>query len=71
MSQEIRDRLRKERGTPVYIYDVEDFTLLYIFGSKQHMYDTINIHHITLNNCLNGELAYPYPYPPDQDQQYI
>lgn len=58
MSQEIRDRLRKERGTPVYIYDAEDFTLLYIFGSKQHMYDTINIHHKTLNNCLNGGAIY-------------
>ena len=53
MSQEIRDRLRKQRGTPIYIYNTEDFTLLYIFESKQHMYDTINIHHKTLSNCLN------------------
>lgn len=53
MSQEIRDRLRKQRGTPIYIYNAEDFTLLYIFESKQHMYDTINIHHKTLSNCLN------------------
>lgn len=53
MSQEIRDRLCKQRGTPVYVYNVEDFTLLYIYGSKQHMYDSINIHHNTLSNCLN------------------
>lgn len=58
MSQEIRDRLRKQRGTPVYIYNVEDFTLLFIFESKQHMYDSINIHHKTLNNCLNEGAIY-------------
>lgn len=54
MNQEIRDRLRKQRGTPIHIYNVEDFTLLYIFESKQHMYDNINIHHKTLNNCINA-----------------
>lgn len=58
MSQEIRDRLRKQRGTSIYIYNIEDFTLLYIFDSKQHMYDTINIHHKTLNNCLDTGAIY-------------
>ncbi|GBT68126.1 hypothetical protein M6KS0526p2_2720 [Staphylococcus aureus] len=58
MNQEIRDRLRKQRGTPVYIYNAEDFTLLYIFESKQHMYDSINIHHKSLNNCLNAGVLY-------------
>jgi hypothetical protein len=58
MSQEIRYRLRKQRGTPVYAYNVEDFTLLYIFESKQHMYDTINIHHKTLSSCLNTGIVY-------------
>lgn len=53
MNQEIRERLRKQRGTPVYIYRADDFTLLYIFESKQHMYNSINIHHNTLNSCLN------------------
>ena len=47
MSQEIRDRLRKQRGTPVYFYNADDFTLLYVFESKQHMYNSINIHHTT------------------------
>lgn len=47
MSQEIRDKLRKQRGTPVYLYSADDFSLLYIFESKQHMYNSINIHHTT------------------------
>ena len=54
MSQKIRDKLRKQRGTPIYIYSSEDFTLLYVFESKQLMYDTINIHHKTLSNCLDS-----------------
>jgi hypothetical protein len=54
MSQEIRDILRKQIGTPVYIYNSEDFALLYIFESKQHMYNTIKIHHKTLSNCLDS-----------------
>lgn len=53
MSQEMRDKLRKQRGIPVYVYKAEDLTLLYIFDSKQHTYDSINIHHKTLNGCLN------------------
>ena len=58
MSQEIRDKLRKQRGTPVYLYSADDFTLLYIFDSKQHMYDSINIHHSTLNDCLYSGKTY-------------
>jgi hypothetical protein len=53
MSQEIREKLRKQRGTPVYIYDVEDLALLYAFDSKQQVYDFFSIYHNTLNNCLN------------------
>jgi len=53
MSQEMRDKLRKSRGTPVYIYDAKDLTLLYLFDAKQQAYDLINIHHNTLNDCLN------------------
>jgi hypothetical protein len=58
MSQEILARLRKERGTPVFVYDAKDFTLLYIFESKTHMYNTINIHHKTLNDCIDSGLLY-------------
>lgn len=53
MSQEMREKLRKLRGIPIYLYKVDDFTLLYIFESKQHTYDSISIHHKTLNDCLN------------------
>lgn len=53
MTQEMRDMLRKQRGTPVYIYDAETLNLLYIFEAKQQMYNSMNIHHSTLNNCLD------------------
>jgi hypothetical protein len=58
MSQEIRDKLRKQRGTPIYMYKGEDLSLLYIFESKQYTYDSINIHHKTLNDCLNEGTLY-------------
>jgi hypothetical protein len=57
MRLEIRERLRKQRGTPVFVYDANDFTLLYVFDSKTHMYGSINIHHKTLNDCIDsGEI---------------
>lgn len=34
MSQEMRNKLRKSRGTPVYMYNAKHFTLLYLFDSK-------------------------------------
>ena len=39
-------------ATPIYVYHAETLCLLYIFESKQYMYNTINIHHNTLNDCL-------------------
>jgi hypothetical protein len=54
MRLEIRERLRKQRGIPVYVYDANDFTLLYVFDSKTHMVGTINIHHKTINDCLDS-----------------
>jgi hypothetical protein len=53
MAQEIRAKVRKERGTTIYIYNHETLKLLHIFGSKQHMYNSINIHHETLKDCLD------------------
>src|ERR1700684_543472 len=35
MSQKMRKILRKQRGTPVYIYEAESLTLLHVFDSKQ------------------------------------
>ena len=61
MSQEIREKLRRQRGVPVYIYDAKDFTLLYIFESKQQLYSSISMHHDTLKDCLNlGNLYLNY-----------
>jgi hypothetical protein len=53
MSQEMREQLRKQRGTPIFVYDANDFTLLYVFDSKNYMYNTINIHHKTFNDCID------------------
>jgi len=53
MSEEMRDKLRKSKGTTVYMYYAKHLTLLYLFDSKQQVYDLINIHHTTLNDCLN------------------
>jgi hypothetical protein len=58
MSIVAREKLRKDRGTPVYLYSTETLKLLYIFGSKQHMYNSINIHHNTLSDCLDSGKAY-------------
>lgn len=57
MSEEAKLRLRNQRGTLVYIYNTNTSELIYCFESKQHLYNTLNIHHVTLNNCLeNGTL---------------
>lgn len=58
MCQEIRDKLGKDRGIPVYLYSADDFTLLYVFQSKQQVYSSINIHHKTLNDCLASGTLY-------------
>lgn len=58
MNPEIRERLRKQRGTPIFVYSADDFTLLYMFESKQYMYDSINIHHNTLNDCIASGTLY-------------
>ena len=53
MSQEMREKLRKQRGTPIYVYEAESLTLLHIFNSKQYMYKKIGIHHKSLQDCLD------------------
>jgi hypothetical protein len=58
MPQYIREKLHKQSGIPVYIYKVQDFTLIYIFESKQQVYDSLNIHHRSLNDCLNEGTTY-------------
>jgi hypothetical protein len=57
MSEEAHLKLRKLRGKPFYVYDIQSKSLIFIFDSKQFAYDQINIDHRTLDNCLyNGEL---------------
>lgn len=57
MSQAAKEALRKIRGTPIYIYDNVTKSLIFISDSKQWLYDNINIHHTTLDNCiLSGKL---------------
>jgi hypothetical protein len=52
------NKLHKQRGTPIYVYDITGFTLLYMFESKQHMFNSIKIHHNTLSNCLDTGTVY-------------
>jgi hypothetical protein len=52
MPQKMREILRKQIGTPVYIYEAESLTLLHVFDSKQYMYNKISIHHKSLQDCL-------------------
>lgn len=57
MTLAMREKLHKQRATPVYLYNCNDFALLYLFDSKQQIYDSLGVHHVTLNKCLdNGEL---------------
>ena len=43
MSEEAKDRLRKLRGTPIYLYDTFTTSLIFISDSKQWLYDNIKI----------------------------
>ena len=54
MSQEAIDRLRKLRGKTVYLYDTVTKSLIFISDSKQWLYNNINIHHVSLDNCLDN-----------------
>lgn len=58
MRLEMREELRKQRGTPVYVYDAITSTLLFIFQSKQLMIDIVNIHRNTLNDCVHSGQMY-------------
>jgi hypothetical protein len=58
MSLEVRERLRKLRGTSFFVYDTLKYSLIYKFQSKQHAYDNIHIDHRTLNNCLYNSRLY-------------
>jgi hypothetical protein len=52
MSEEMKQKLRKERGIPLYIYYSTNLNLLFLFESKTDIINMIKIHHKTLNSCL-------------------
>jgi hypothetical protein len=52
MSEEAKNKLRKIRGQPFYVYDNLSKSLIFIFDSKQYAYNNINIDHRTLDECL-------------------
>jgi Cytochrome C and Quinol oxidase polypeptide I/GIY-YIG catalytic domain/NUMOD1 domain len=57
MSEEAKNKLRKIRGQPFYVYDNLSKSLIFIFDSKQYAYNNINIDHRTLDECLyDGKL---------------
>lgn len=57
MSEEARNKLRKLRGQPFYLYDNLTKSLIFMFDSKQYAYNNINLDHRTLDDCLyNGNL---------------
>jgi len=58
MSLFARNLLRKLRGTPIYFYDTITKSLIFISDSKQWLYSNINIHNVTLENCLNNGNLY-------------
>jgi GIY-YIG catalytic domain/NUMOD1 domain len=65
MSLKAREILRRLRGDPIFLYNINNDNkvpvLLYIFDSKQHMYNSIKIDHRTLKDCLDlGKIYLDY-----------
>lgn len=58
MSELAKDKLRKERGQLIYVYNTANKKLLYVFDSKQSTYSFMKIHHKTLNRHLKDKLPY-------------
>lgn len=60
MSEAMRIKLRKERGTSFFVYDSVANGLLFYFDSIQNACDTIHIHRSTINSCLEsgGSILY-------------
>lgn len=58
MSQEKCDKLQKERGLVIYVYDSLMEGLLHIFPSKTVLYEYLSVHHRTLNKHLESGSKY-------------
>lgn len=59
-SSSIKIGSSRERSTIIYMY--KESTLVYVFTSKQELYNTINVHHRILTNCLNKGILYLNTY---------
>lgn len=58
MSQEIRAKLRLERGIAYYMYDTKTNSLIYEFLSKTQAQVENGLHHKTLHKCLRAGFLY-------------
>lgn len=54
MSNEMRNKLRTERGQTIYVYDLLNLHLIFVSNSKQFLIDNINISRESLNECLKN-----------------
>lgn len=58
MSEEMKHKLRLERGTVLYIYDTTLNGFIHMFYSKQSTYNGLNIHHKSLSAYLDTGNAF-------------
>jgi len=58
MTEDMRIKLRLERGLQVFIYNASTLEFLYMFDSKQHLYNTLKVHHKSLNWCIANGSTY-------------
>ena len=60
MSEALRLKLRQERGTSFFVYDLVTNSLIFSFDSIQYAVDQLNIHRATINSLLDGEGTVSY-----------
>lgn len=58
MSNQMKLKLREERGRKIYIYCQYCFNLLYIYDSKHDLINKLKIHHKTLKDCIVKGIIY-------------
>jgi hypothetical protein len=51
-------KLGREKSTIIYMYDIKNRILLYVFPSKKQLYKMINIYHRILSNSLDSNIHY-------------
>ena len=54
ISMEWRQYFRELRGTPIYVYDICNLTLIHIFDSKTYLYRSLHIDHRTLDKYIKN-----------------